>query len=368
MSKFNMNIVGFCENIRKEAEDLAGTNYGYNLKRKTGALDFITSQENAPDPVDATLLSWDAGKKIGTLLIHYDQRTKVCEINDHEGNTICSAGSTPRRKSVQKNINRYVSTPVRKYTNEEMVVICKDTKKFIRERVFGSDVRAAHEKMDEMILADLVTLTGKNYEWDGTTTSAGSSKDIQLIDNSTDQRIPLPGNFAEMILDYQNNQLTGTPALIGQGNLQMYYTLDNMSCCNSTTPYGESDISGDARFYLDQAANTILGTNQFLMIAPGITKFVPFNENRNINQDFGDSIHIVIPDPIYPFDWNMDFSWDKCTKSWIYMLSIHWTVFNVFQSDSFANDGEDTSPDMSPDCNDELRGMMGAFAYRATAG
>jgi len=364
-----MNIVGFCENIRKEASEMAGVNYAYNLKRKTGALDFITSPENNPDPVDPQLLSWDSGKKIGTLLIHYDQRTKVCEINDHEGNTICNSGSTPRRKSVTKNINRYVNTPVRRYTNEEMVVLCKDTKQFIRERVFGSDIRAAHEKMDEMILADLTSMTGKNYGWSGTTTSAGSSRTVQLLDNGTDQKIPLPGNYAEMILDYQNNQLNGTPALIGQGNLQMFYTLQKMSCCNSATPYGDADMSGDARFYLDQAANTILGTNQFLMLAPGIVKFVPFNENRNINQDFGSAMHTVIPDPMgYPFDWNLDFKWDECTKSWVYMLSVHWTVFNVYQSDSFANDGEDTSPDMSPDCNDELRGMMGVFQYNGTVG
>lgn len=364
-----MNIVGACENIRKEASDMAGVNYAYKLKRKTGALDFITSPENNPSPVDASLLSWDAGKKIGTLLIHYDQRTKPCEINDHEGNTICTTATTPRRKSVTKNINRYVNTPVRKFTNEEMVVLCKGTQEFIRERVFGSDIIAAHEKMDEMILADLVSVTGKNYEWDGSFTSAGSTKDIQLLDTGTDQRIPLPGNFAELIADYQNNQLSGTPALIGQGNLQMFMTLHKMSCCNSTTPYGEANIDGDARFYLDQAANTILGANNFIMAAPGITKFVPFNENRNINQDFGMAMHTVIPDPMgYPFDWNLDFKWDECAKAWIYMLSLHWTVFNVYQADSFANDGEDTSPDVSPDCNDDLRGMMGLFSYRATAG
>lgn len=366
LAYFNIDIIGACENIRKEAETLAGENYAYNLKRKTGALDFITSPENGS--VDASLISYDNGRKIATLKILYDQRTKPCQIISSctEGNICDTDGSTPVRKQFLTNISNCLKTPIREYHNEDMVALCKDTQAFMKDRMMN-DVRAAHERFSELILAELDNQIGKNLEWDGTTTAAGQYKDIQLLATESGQRIPKPGNWAEVLLDYSNNQLTGTPAVIGQGNIEMFMRLHGMSCCNATTPYGDANINGDARFYLDQAANAVLGPSKFILAAYRAVHLLTFNENRNINISDGTRQHIVIADPLgYPFDWNLDFYFD-CDKIWKSQLSLTWGTFNLFQADSFAADGEDTSPDSSPDCNDELDGMLGVFGYHATA-
>jgi hypothetical protein len=366
---FNLDIVGACYNIRKEAETLAGQNYAYNLKRKTGALDFITSPENGS--VDAKLISSDDARKIHKLEVFYDQRTKPCQISTNCDQNVCDTGTTPVRKSFTAQISYCVKTPVRSYSNNDMVALCMDPGKFMRERGF-SDLRAANEHLSERTLAYLNSEIGTNDEWDGTTTAAGVYKDIQLINSALDeQRVPLPGNWAEVILDYQNNQLTGMPAVIGQGNLQMFYKLHNMSCCNSATPYGTAEVDGDARFYLDQAANTVLGTDKFILAAYNAVHLLTFNENRNIEAsgvNVADRMNITVPDPFgYPYDWNFDFYFDKCTKTWKSMWSLTYGFFNVFQADSFAASGEDTSPNTSPDCSDELDGMTGIFGYRATA-
>lgn len=374
LSYFNINIVGACENIRKEAETLNKMNYAYHMKRKTGALDFITSPENGG--VDASLISYDNGRKIATLRVFYDQRTKPCEIiTTCTDGTICDSGGTsPVRKQFTKNISNCLKTPIRAYHNEDMVALCKDTQAFMRDRMLN-DVRAAHEAFDVQILAEMDHQVGKNIEWDGTTTASGAYKPIQLLATESGQRIPKPGNWAEVLLDYSNNQFTGTPAVIGQGNLEMFFKLHGMSCCNSVTPYGEANIDGDARFYLDQAANSVLGisgsgntaSTNFLLASYGAIHLLTFNENRNINISDGTRQHIVIPDPLgYPFDWNLDFYFD-CDKIWKSQLSLTWGTFNVFQDDSFAADGEDTSPDISPDCNDELDGVKGIWGYTATA-
>lgn len=362
MAAFNVDLIGACERIRKEAATLAGQNYAYNLKRKTGALDFITSPENGG--VDSTLVSWDDGKKVGTLKVLYDQRTKSCQVGS-DAASVCDDGSTPARKQFLVDIEDFVHTPVRYFSNDEMVVICKDTETFVRERL-ASDIRAAHEFLSEKILAELLAARGKNYEFDGGTTAAGANKTVDLIDSTGAQSVPLPGNFADMLLDYSNNQLTGKPAIIGQGNIELFAKLHQMSCCNATTPYGESDIQGDAAIYIDQAGNSVLGANNVIMAAFGAMHMVTFNENRNININTPTHQNIVIPDPSgYPFDWNLDFYWDICTKKWKYMLSLHYTVFNVFQSDSFSANDE-ASPDVSPDCNDELLSMNGVFGYAIT--
>ncbi len=361
----NLNIVGACERIVEEMENLAGQNYAYNLKRKTGALDFITSPENGG--VDARLISYQEGKKMAKLHVFYDQRTKPCQIVDDADSGVCDDGSTPVRKETTITISNHIKTPVRAYSNSDMVALCKDTQGFIKSRAL-SDFRAAHEFFSEQILAVLDNNIGKNIEWDGSTTAAGSYKDIQLLATESGQRIPKPGNFAEMIEDYMNNQLNGTPAIIGQGNFAMFAKLHKMSCCNATTPYGDENLDGEARFYLDQAANSVLGSNKIIMAGYNATQLLTFNENRNINLVDQTQAHIVVPDPLgYPFDWNLDFYFDKCDKVWKFQYSLIWGTFNTFQADSFAGDGEGDSPDTSPDCADELDGMTGVFGYNVTA-
>jgi hypothetical protein len=360
---FNIDIIGACERIRKEASTLAGENYAFNMKRKTGALDFITSPENGG--VDASLISYDNGRKIATLKILYDQRTKPCQVITDCDSNVCDDGATPVRKQFLTNINNCLKTPVREYSNEDMVALCKDTQAFMRERGI-SDIHAAHEKFSELILAELDNQIGKNYKFDGTTTAAGAYKPLSLLATSGSQKVPLPGNFAELILDYQNNQLTGVPAIIGQGNFQLFAKLHDMSCCNSTTPYGEANIDGEARFYLDQVGNAVLGPNNFIVAAFKAVHLLTFNENRNININTATQVHTVVPDPMgYPFDWNLDFYFDNCTKTWKSQYSLTWGTFNIFQADSFGADGEGESPDSSPDCNDALDGMLGVFGYTA---
>lgn len=361
----NLDIVGACERIRKEAQTLAGQNYAFNLQRKTGALDFITSPENGG--VDAKLISYQNGQKQAKLYILYDQRTKRCQITHDCYSNVCDDGTTPVRKDATITIDNCIKTPVREYSNDDMVALCDNTNEFMRRRGF-SDLRAAREYLSEAILSELTAQHGINLTFDGETVAAGTYKTLDLIGaDSAGQPIPLPGNFAKIPLDYENNQLVGTPWVVGQGNFELFAKLHNMSCCNATTPYGEANISGDVRFYKDQAANSVLGTNKVLVGAFGAIHLLTFNENRNIEAsgvNTADRMNIVIPDPAgYPFDWNLDFYFDNCTKTWKSQYSLLWGVFNTFRSDSFA-DNSDT--DGSPDCADELDGMLGVFGYEIT--
>lgn len=361
----NLDIVGACERTIAEAERLAGTNYAYNLRKKNGALSFITSEENGRP--EAEFITAQNGRKLVKALVYYDQRTKSCQISDNCDQNVCDDGATPLRKSFEVTISDCVKTPVREYSNNDMAALCKDTEAFMRDRGF-SDIIAAHEHINKKALAFLDGQIGVNYEWDDTTTSAGSYKSIDIIGTSGGQAVPLPGNW-EVNLDYENNQLTGVPAVIGQGNLRRFYDLHHWSCCNATTPYGEQDFDGFARFYMDQSANEILGANNFIASAFGINHILTFNENANIaatGVNTADRFNMVIPDPFgMPFSWNWDFYFDNCTKSWKSMFSMLYGFFNVYQEDSFADTGDDSSPDTSPDCADDLLGMTGVFGYTA---
>lgn len=354
----NLNIVGACQYIREEGARLNAQNYAFNLQRKTGALDFFTSPENGN--VNSRYISSDG--KLTRLEVFYDQRTKECQITDDCFISVCDTGSTPQRKRFEFTLDNCIFTPVREYTLDDMIALCKDTKTFMQERL-ASDQRAGREHLSMKMLAEADAFKGANLQFNGPKLAAGTSKTIDLITNDAyGQPIPLTGNFAQVMLDYETNQLNGKPGFIGQGNFELFWKLHGWSCCNSTTPYGAENLEGEGRFYVDQAANGVLGTNDILMVAPGAVKTVFFNENSLVEKMGTNSpgnYSIVIPDlGGYPFSWNFDLYWDICDKKWKSVMSLQWGMFNTFRADSFAANADTPG---SPDCSDELVGMTGVF-------
>jgi hypothetical protein len=280
-----------------------------------------------------------------------------------------------QRKSFLKAISKKISSPVLQFTNDELVIICQGSKEYIQKWLING-VRATKERWNEVLLAEIAAFTGKKYRWDGTEVAAGAYTDLQLLASSGGQYVPLPGNYVQIASDFQNMQLTGVPAIIGNGNLDMFMKLHGMSCCNQATPYAEAVQNAGAAYFYDHVIDNVVGANRFFVIPFGILHLLTFNENQNIMDvngggNLGTEIHMVIPDPDgltqyvngkrTPVSWNFDVKWDCTTKSWKYMYSLHWDIFNVYQSDSFSSDTG------TPDCSDDLLGMTGVFGYRATS-
>jgi hypothetical protein len=361
-----ITAVGACDAVRREVTALAGENAPFNLGRETGALDYVTNSGGGAGIEYDIISSSDAVVKRARVL--YDQRTRPCQVSTDPNTNICNdTGTTISRKEFFVDIDKKLSSPARYWTVEDMAVLCDPGKaEFMRQRL-ANDLRATRERWDEILLAEFNARVGKIYHWDGTTTAAGSYKSLQLLDNnstgSPDQDIPLPGNYVNMLLDYENMQLGGVPAIIGQGYFHKFMMLQKMSCCNATTPYGEAVAGAGAAYYFDQAGNAVLGANKVVMATPGAIHLMTYNVNNIININTELEAHTVVRDPVYPnIYWNLDFKWDCTTNRWKYMYSIHWTLFNVFQTDSFGTDSG------TPDCGDELYGMNGLFGYQITRG
>lgn len=346
---------------------MAGSNYAFNLHRITGALDFVTSPDNGG--VESSLISYDEGTKVAQLKVLYDQRTRPCQTSTSLTTNICNdTAITPSRKQFIKSIGKKISSIGRYFSNDDLIIICEGSKEFIQKRL-ASDLAATRERLNEVVLAELLAMRGKIYHHTGSETAAGANKDLQLLYAQNGQNTPQPLNYLTIEQDFKNMQLTGLPAVIGAGNLDTFMRANNMACCNSTTPYGDAIRTAGAAYFYDHAAGDILGANVFLVIPFGIVHTLTFNKNKNImdllgdNGNVGSEFHTIIQDPVYPsLKWNFDMKWDCTVERWKYMYSVHWDIFNIYQTDSFATDTG------TPDCTDDLISMTGVFGYRATAG
>lgn len=357
-----VDLAGSCQSMLAYLGDLAKGNYPFLLGRKTGVLDFLLNPVNGSIKMD--LNNTQQGRKYIETRVHYKIRTKPSEIltNSSVGD-VCDTASEPAELSTTVEITKRVGTSPKKFTNDKMINICQNTQAFVNEYV-ASDMKALREKVAEVLLNAMEGGSGRNYRHNGEEKTAVQTTDVQLLGttSTTGVQAPLYANFADILLDYQNNQLTGYPHLIGNGNLAKFYTLSNFSAANSTAVSYEAAIASGAAFYQDWAANSILGTNEFLMVAPNVAHLLWFNRNTNININTPIVQHIVIPDPVYPqLKWDFDFKWDECDKAWIYTLAADYDLFTLPSDTSGSDDLA------SPVVANDLVGMTGIFRYKATA-
>jgi len=359
MATFAYTIGGVCEKIHIAAKDYAKKNYAFNLGRQLGALDFLLSPTNGGIKTE---ISQNEDNKIVRAKVLYKQRSLPCQIltgTAAQSASICDTAHESAIKEADVTIDDRIAMQPRKFTNSLMKQICEGNQSVIDD-FLSSDLRAMREKLDEKLLALMAAGVGVKKRQDGSTVATGTYTDENLLSTSTGQPIPLTGNYNKILMDYSNMQFSGTPALIGQGNLQQYFTLAGLACCNSATPYSDALSKAGAAFYLDQAANSILGANRFVMAAFGASHLMWFNENSGIKINDDHMKNMVVPDPVYPqLKWDLDFHYDDCTKTWTYMYSAYFDIFNVFQADSFAQN------DPTPACDDELYGVTGLWGYRA---
>jgi hypothetical protein len=373
MPLFPYTAVGACDAIRQEATNLLGENAPMNLTRATGMFDYMTNPLYGGD-IEKSVVSPD-GATIATMRLLYDQPTRACQVSTDPNTNICTdTTTTVARKQAFVEIDKKITSPARHFTVSDMAVLCDpDKNTFIRTRLLN-DLRATRERWDEILLAEGLARRGKIYHFDGTTTNAGANKTLQLLDsnnvNHTDQDIPLPSNFVNFQLDYQKMKFGGSPAIVGEGILHKFMTLEKLACCNAAIPFEDAVAQSGIQYYYDQAGNAVLGSsgipinaNTVLMLVPGALHLLTYQKNNIININTDLEAHTVVTDPVNPsVKWNLDFKWDCSTETWKYSYSTHWTIFNVFQSDSFASDTG------TPDCGDDLTGVTGVFGYSVSRG
>lgn len=355
-----IDLPGACEKILRNMQDIAKGNYPFAMGRATGMLDALLDPSNG----SINLVGAQGGKKFVKGRVAYKVRAKSCEIlEDGAVPSVCNDGTEPLPLEVEVTLDKHISTPTLTFTNDNMVNICQDTQAFVNEYLLSYQ-KALRERLDEIMLAKADDKIGVTRHQDGSAdTAIGGYKDKQLLATNSGVTTPLFANFSDIKLDYQYNQLSGIPRMVGNGTLQKFMELAGYSCCNASgVAYDSAIATTGAAFYVDDAASTILGANRFLVFAPNLLHLLSWNKNANIAINTELRRRIVIPDAVYPgLNWDLDFEF-TCDDTWNFKLSGWFGLFSAIQADSFGD--EDNT---SPVCEDELVGFTGVMGYRATS-
>ena len=355
MSLYTNGLAGLCENLRTEMENYQGMNYAFGLEKKNGALESILHPVNLSNAGVSILPLSDSNGKIKKARVVYKQRSP--EADAVTGTAAQNAGvcdtnqdKEPRESIIEIDNAVSMAQPLG-FTEAKLRQYCENPQMFMQEWLFDQ-LRAMRARLNQDILTQLQTSAGKNNREDG-----GSVPAVPPIEVLTSTGLPRYQGFDEIVGDYENNELNGFPIIVGQGNFNKFIRLQNLSCCNASTPFDVSVQQSGVAFFLDQHANTTLGANEIIVYAPGAAQLVTYNENRHVTKPpTADNQNIVVPDPVQPgLNWDLDFRWDECAKEYQWFARAHYTVFTTFQNDSFP----------SADTN---FGMTGIFRYLAAVG
>lgn len=357
-----IDLPGACEQILRNMQDIAKGNYPFAMGKATGMLDALLDPSNG----SINLVGAEGGKKFVKGRVTYKVRAKACEIlEDASVPSVCDDGTEPLPLEVEVTLDKHISTPVLTFTNANMVNICQDTQAFVNEYVLSYQ-KALRERLDQIMLAKGDDAIGVTRHQNGDAdTAAGGYKTKKLLgtDSTIGVTTPLYANFEDIKLDYSYNQLSGIPRFVGEGNLQKFFGLAQYTCCNASgVAYDNAIATAGVAFYLDQSANSILGSNKFLVFGPNLLHLLKWNKNANIGINTELRRRIVVPDAVYPgLSWDLDFEF-TCDDTWNFKLSGWFGLFSAIQADSFGS--ADVS---SPICEDDLVGFTGVMGYEATA-
>ena len=222
-------------------------------------------------------------------------------------------------------------------------------------RTLARYMHAMRTKMNRQLLADLelANCVGVNINNIVSAVPSSSCKEVTML-NIDGQN--LQDGFNTMRIDFDDNQMNGMPAIIGQGNFERFLMNSDVGCCND----GGIDMAQVAEFigrtglsfWKDQNFNEIIGEDNIWMIAPGAMQVLTFNENQgpgNVgwNENYA---HMRIPDDKIPgLVYDFDIIYDSCKKIYKERLSV-WFDHDCWPSDVFA-------------AGDELEGVTGIFCF-----
>lgn len=239
------------------------------------------------------------------------------DVQDGPVADFCATGNEPTQFS-----NKY-STDTYKYLQFDIGEvrfreICYSSPPDVLASLIMKRINAIKIAVEKDVVAKYALAAGNFYD-------GSATKTWEPIASTTPKQ---PDTIASMeaLNEYDLVGCSISPLTVGYGDLTTYMKSQDIACCNQ---YG-IDTSGSPMFaffksrYLDQ---TLAGTNNYFMFAPGTAQMAIWNAN------VGDFEYInerdeatTILDPTSNMRFDFDRTWNQCTKTWTITIGLNYVA------------------------------------------
>ena len=354
--------LGYCEAVLLGLEQIAKENDPQFKLTPIGFMEALRDPDNYSVELEQSAFPGDGHQR--DVRVRYLVRGVESEVSTSKNCTVPAANNY---RETTVSISRYnqiaVSLSVEqisKYCSEasDVVRFGAPATPFMREHLkhVMTKLNALRSRTNRRLLQDMATNFSPKV---GKPATATDVRFLGTPSGSLGTNYPIWEGPQEVMQDYQLAELSGTPILVGFGNLNRWAMAMNFACCN------DGGIDLDAvnsanmfKYYKDLLVDSEWGANHFAVIAPGSVQLLHYAQNKgSFAGKIGASEYATIPDPtVNDLDWDIQLDFDTCTKTFNLIISNTTGLF-VLPSDVYGYGDRLTYNNVAVD---------GAFRYRAT--
>lgn len=337
MAGYNSNGIftgAICENLLIGLDQITTEgNLPSDKRSYLGYLDALRSPMNK-EGVELNPIPVQQGTKKKTVRIAYNQRVIENEVDASESED-CTPPRYPDFLETDFDVDQYAQYEFG-LSQKQATLICQggDNNALIRRFIFQA-FDAMNRKINRNILTTQASNFGFNY---GNSPASATTKSVNVLVGSTGA--PLATGIQTIKQDYfEKNQYAGNPMVIGQGNIMKYFDTIMGGCCNQDgVDMGAYMAKTGVAAFLDTMVDDTIGTNQFIVLAPGMHQFVPFLYNVDYNEgQMGTAFFSRITDPRTGMEYDMMVDINGCNREYYVRLSLNYGLW-IQPNDTYHQD------------------------------
>lgn len=336
-----------CPAIQQSLNNIARKNAPSLMRDKVGTIEFLKSPLNTNG---FEQLRVDPGTgKYKQVDVNYSQRKTEAYINTTCGDD-CDSGPEPAPGCERVNVGNCYESRNLKFDEDNMRRICEPLGA-VDEQWIASEIMSLMNAFLVTINKAVLTQINANF---GTFLDGASIRDIQLFNslNATYGNMDGARQFAisRIVDNFDESGFSGPPAVIGHGDLNLYYKALGIGCCNMMGA-DLSKLSGETNFFYDRFVQGQIGVNEFAVIAPGVVQLLEWDKYVGKYAKQTETFeHGTILDPFSGMTFDLKMHYDDCKDQYYIKLQKNWDIWFL--------------PDDSHVESDELFGVNGVFNYR----
>jgi len=261
---------GFCPYLLKHIKEIAGNNAPGSKMHVAGflAMTFCCQNSSVSPLQDST--GPDGQQR--TLTVSYTQRPVLSQVQTEDD---CDINNLPTKS--EWNLGPWRHQQYSFFVPDSLIQLyCAE---FASSVAVGNPAtRIMREQYDRILEGANIVLKAINRD---IVTIAGTQFGLNVVTHSTAARtiniaptptVDLAAGIPRLLQDIQDNEICGTPCMVGGGLMAIYEKVQAAMCCNNAGIQPQN--LGLPQLWFDKDTQDIWGTNQFGLFAPGSVKFI----------------------------------------------------------------------------------------------
>lgn len=174
----------------------------------------------------------------------------------------------------------------------------------VMDEVYGTFLEYANALM-KAINQDLVAQMATEF---GENASNGDDGGTLINFNTSGNTAILNNGLIQVLRDIRENEICGTPCMVGGGLWDAQWIAQQIACCNNAGMDMSGLTNALPRLFFDKDTQSIWGANSAGLFAPGSVKFLSFDKNvgEAFTGQMGTSFFTNIGLPVNEFGCNLD--------------------------------------------------------------